>query len=164
MPKSFADVALKGDRIRPAAEITQKWALPEPIAAEYERVAPFFLCLRDWRDRIIHGGTNFGPIFVDDEGFKIRVEDKLFSWAGGWSAGDVTETGLGSLDPWLAHVIFGSMSICSTMAYTFAQVIQLPEPIAPDLMVFSRNPTDAALHELKTIYDRAVEGRTPARE
>ena len=27
--------------------------------------------------------------------------------------------------------------------------------VAPGLMVFSRNPTDAALHELKHIYDEA---------
>jgi hypothetical protein len=156
MPKSFADVALQGDDIRSSDEICRKWALPETMAIEYTRVAPFFLHLRDWRNRIIHGGTNFGPIFVDDDGFKIRVADKLFSWANCWSMDDITETGLGSLEPWLAQVIFGSMAICSTLAYTFAQVIRLPEPIAPDLMVFSRNPTDDALYELKTIYDKAL--------
>ena len=44
---------------------------------------------------------------------------------------------------------------CDQFMETFARILQLPELIAPGLMVFSRNPTDAALHELKHIYDEA---------
>jgi hypothetical protein len=62
---------------------------------------------------------------------------------------------LASLDPWLATVIFGSMYACDQFMETFARILQLPEPIVPGLMVFSRNPTDAALHELKHICDEA---------
>ena len=159
MPPSFARVVLKGEKIISAEELSKKWGLPESLAAEYTQVAPFFLNLRDWRDRIIHGGTDVGLVFVDDTGFLIRAEDKLFSWADCWSPDQITETGLAPLDPWLTQIIFGSMGICSAFAYRFAQAIALLEPIAPGLMVFSRNPTDGALHELKQIWDRALKAR-----
>ena len=158
MPTSFADVVLKGQPpdICSAEELSKKWALPEVLAVEYTQVAPFFVNLRNCRDHIIHGGSDLGHIFVDDEGFKVTTTNRIFSWVDCWSADEVTETGLASLDPWLAQIIFRSMGICSRFACIFAQVIQLPEPIAPGLMVFSRNPTDSALRELKRIFDRAL--------
>jgi hypothetical protein len=146
MPRSFADVVFEGQppNIRSDGEISTKWALPEILAIEYTQVAPFFADLRKWRDNVIHGGSEVGLIFVDDEGFKVQTNNRVFSWANCWSAEEVTETGLAPLDAWLAQIIFGSMGICSRFACIFAQVVQLPEPIAPGLMVFSRNPTDDA--------------------
>jgi hypothetical protein len=160
MPTSFARVVLKGgSKITTAEELSRRWGLPEILAAEYVGVAPFFLNLRDWRDRIIHGGSDVGLIFIDDVGFQVQAENKLFSWADCWSPNQINENGLAPLDPWLTQVIFGSMGICSAFAYHFAQTIQLPEPIAPGLMVFSRNPTDGALHELNQIWDEALKAR-----
>jgi hypothetical protein len=160
MPESFAAVALKEKKeIRSAEEIAQKWALPEPLAVEYTRIAPFFFNLRNWRDHVIHSGGKVGPIFVADDGFEIVATSKLFSWANCWSEKEIGPNGLASLDPWLATVIFGSMEACNRFMLTFAQIIQLPEPIAPGLMVFSRNSTDEALHELKRIYDEANKAR-----
>jgi hypothetical protein len=160
MPTSFARMVLEGGtKIPTADELSRKWGLLEALAAEYIAVAPFFLHLRDWRDRIIHGGTDVGLIFSDDSGFLVQAENKLFSWADCWSPEQINEQGLAPLDPWLAQVIFGSMGICSAFAYQFAQTIELPEPIAPGLMIFSRNPTDGALHELKQIWDKALEAR-----
>lgn len=94
-----------------------------------------------------------GHVFIDDDGFKVMTNDRLFSWADCWPSTSIDSNGLASLDPWLATVIFGSMYACDQFMETFARILQLPEPIAPGLMVFSRTPTDAALHELKRIYD-----------
>ena len=162
MPISFADMVLKGQPsvFISAEEISKKWALPEVLAVAYTQAAPFFKELRDWRDHILHGGSDIGLIFVDDEGFKVTTTNRVFSWVDCWSTDEITATGLASLDPWLAQIILGSMDICSRLAYIFAQVIQLPEPIAPGLMVFSRNPTDDALHELKRVFDRVESRRT----
>jgi hypothetical protein len=85
---------------------------------------------------------------------------KVFSWADCWSVEEIGPNGLAFLDPWLAKVIFGSIEACNRFMLTFAQIIQLPEPIAPGLMVFSRNSTDEALHELKRIHDESNKTKT----
>jgi hypothetical protein len=148
MPSSFADIVIKnGTELVPQAEISAKWGLPEPLSQEYAQAAPLFRNLRRWRDHVVHSGGKMGPIFVDEGGFKVLTTHRLLEWADCWSEKEITETGVGRLEPWLAKVIFGSMDTCNQLIETFARIIQLPEPIAPGLMVFSRNPTDGALHE-----------------
>jgi len=92
-PKSFGDVALKGDDIRSSDEICAKWGLPQELAAEYVSVAPFFRNIRNWRNHVIHHGRNVGAIFVDEDEFKVRAEDPAFSWANCWAREEIGPNG-----------------------------------------------------------------------
>ena len=124
LPSSFADIALVGESdIRSIEDIVQKWGLPDKLALEYTRIAPFFLELRRWRNRVIHSGGKVSHVYSEDSGFMVNVTDKLFAWANCWEHEDIGVNNLASLDPWLAKIIFESMNACNRFIEIFAQIV-----------------------------------------
>lgn len=138
------------DSPRAAADLSQQYALPSALAEAYACHAPFFISLLKTRDRIVHGGTSVKSIFETEKGFCVDPKQPPFNDVA-WTAAHRYNENIVSMLPWVAHIVFGTIDACNDLAGTFANVISLPDEIAPGHRVFIRDPANPALIELQRI-------------
>lgn len=87
LPDTFSRIVLEDKkRLRTASEIEQKFGLPQPLAAQYEKFAPFFSQLRDIRDSVVHGSGSLGIVFDTERGFCVNPKMAPYSRFDGWRA------------------------------------------------------------------------------
>jgi hypothetical protein len=152
LPKSFADVVLRDNKPQSAAEIEDRFVLPAPLAQQYASIAPFFLELRNARDRIVHGGTSVGFVFKTDRGFCVNPKDAPFSSFNGWRPEHYYNDNIASILPWVGHIVIGTVDACNALMNTFASGIQLPPENAPNYHIYVRGPHTDAIVEALRIY------------
>ena len=147
LPPTFAKVVFAGGAFRSAQKITAKFALPPVTAEQYERHAPFFASLRTSRDRIIHGSSSVGTIFVTEKGFAVSPDSKLFGQYP-WKKDHYYNENIVSLMPWVASIVLRTIEACSSVVESLSTVIQFPEELAPGYHVLLRDPANPALLRL----------------
>lgn len=154
LPKSFADMVLRSSQPQSAADIEGRYALPLPLAQQYEGVTQFFLELRNARDKVVHGGTSLGFIFDTERGFCVNPRSEPFSSFTGWRPEHYNEN-LVSILPWVGHIVLQTIDACNRMMNVFASVIQLPPEIAPGYHIYVRGPHTDAVAEAVRIHNGA---------
>jgi hypothetical protein len=158
LAKSFSDMALKANDVRPPEELTQKFGLPPTIAECYARQAPIFLKIRKFRDDIVHRGHNVRTIFHTETGFAIQRRFGPFTLEI-WRPDEVGENDLAPLLPVLGLLIHGTLVACNDFAQTLVSCICFPPPMVPDLVLLMRGYFNGVLlASLKDAETRVGEG------
>jgi hypothetical protein len=156
LPETFSKIVLEDKQsLRSADAIQGQYGLPRPLAEQYAKVAPFFSHLRDLRDRIVHGGSDIGPIYDTARGFCVNPKSLPFSSFEGWRTEHYFNENLTSVLPWIANVIVRTIEACNCLMTTFATIIQLPPDIGPGYRVFVRGPHNNALAEVLRVHSGA---------
>jgi len=156
LPETFSKVVLQDKGSLKSADVIEaQYRLPRPLAEQYANRAPFFLELRDLRNRVVHGGTGFKAIYDTERGFCVNPKSPPFASFNGWIPDHNYNDTLASILPWIADLILQTMNACTSLMSTFASVIQLPPEIAPGYRVFVRGPHTEALAELLQIHSGA---------
>lgn len=151
MPDSFTKMAIDDRKTPKSIEyLMSQYALPQAVAAEYNRYAPFFLSLLKARDRVIHSGGNEDSIFVTEKGFCVNPKSRTFE-SFQWQDNHHYNENVVSLLPWVTHVVFGTIEACNDIMGSFASEIQLLPEMAPGYRVFIRDPASTALAELAEV-------------
>jgi len=154
--RSMADMCLKGQKLRTAAELMATYSLPEPIAKFYERSGSLLQRVRRLRDSVVHGGTREldqkGPVFVAEKGFATGCGDRLYeAFPDIWRDEYAVNSNVYSLRPLLAHLTLNVLQICSEAADVLSCCLRFPGPVAPGHRVFIRAPHNAALLKLQKV-------------
>ena len=157
LPETFSKVALQDkESFKSADEIERQYRLPRLLAEQYASLGPFFLQLRDLRNRVVHGGSGIGWIFTTERGFCIDPKSPPFSSFKGWRPEHHYNENLTSVLPWIANMILQTINACNSLMSTFASIIQLPPEIAPGYYVFVRGPHNEALAEVLQVHSGAL--------
>lgn len=153
LPKTFSKMVLhEKEQLRNATEIEAQFGLPKPLAAEYQRIAPFFSELRRVRDRIVHGVSGLGMIFDTERGFCVDPKKQPFNTFENWRPEHYYNEHIASVLPWIADTILKTIDACSSLVSAFGSVVPLPPPIAPGYFVFVRGYHNEAFAELLSIH------------
>lgn len=138
LKETFSKMVLFGGRESTSEELTNRFGLPQPLADYYTRNAKFFMVLRDFRDNIVHRGSQIQTIFSSDSGFLIQHSLKPFSNMKIWREEEKQPNELVPLLPAIGVVIHNTLSACEDFSATIEQIIQFPPPIVPGMRFFMR--------------------------
>ena len=154
--ETFSKVVLV-DKTRPrsAEEIESKFGLPPLLASTYAQITPFFMQLRDARERVVHAGASLGLVYCTERGFCAHRESKAFRGYDGWSDAHRYNETLVSILPWIADLVLRTIGACNALINAFAETIRLPPPLAPGYRVFVRGPCTAALMHVLRVFEGA---------
>lgn len=139
LKESFSKMVLFQGREATAEELTSRFGLPKQWADYYVRNGEFFLTLREFRDSIVHRGTQVQTIFAGEDGFLVRRSMKPFSNMAVWKENEVRPNDLVPLLPALGVVVHKTLSACEDFSHTLEHVIQFPEPLVPGMKLFMRS-------------------------
>jgi hypothetical protein len=157
LPETFSKLVLRDKREpRTSADIQQRYGLPEPLAAQYASLAPFFSQIRGARDAIVHAGSETGDVFDTERGFCVDPKAKPFSWLQGWRPEHYYNENLVSVLPWVADLVMKTIDACNRLTNAFASVIRFPPESAPGYRVFVRGPQNDALLEAMRVHAGAT--------
>ena len=138
LKETFSKMVLFKGRESTQQELSERFGLPQPLAAYCPRNAKFFMSLRDIRDSIVHRGSQIQTIFSSDTGFLIQRSLKPFSDMEIWRDEERHSNDLVPLFPALGVVIHNTLSACEDFSSTIEQVIQFPPPVVPGMKLFMR--------------------------
>lgn len=151
LKETFSKMVLFQGRASTEKELIERFGLPQPLAAYYVRNAKFFMTLREFRDNVIHRGSQVQTIFSSETGFLIQHSLKPFSDMAIWSEEEKQPNDLVPLFPALCIVVHKTLSACEDFSSTIEQVIQFPPQIVPNMHFFMRGYFNemfsAALHD-----------------
>lgn len=151
--KTLSKMVLFEGRKSTQNELTERFGLPQPLAAYYMRNADFFLTLKDFRDNVIHRGSQVQTIFSSDSGFLIQNSLRPFSSMEIWRDDEKQKNDLVPLLPALGIIVHKTLSACEDFSSTLEQLIQFPPPIAPNMRFFMRGYFNGLFSE--TLSDAA---------
>lgn len=138
LKETFAKAILFSGRVATADELTTRFGLPEPLANFYIRNATFFMTLRDFRDNIIHRGSQVQTIYSGESGLLVSETIRPFVSMNIWREDEKEPNGLVPLVPALGVVIRNTLAACEDFSATVQQVIEFPSPIAPGMKLYMR--------------------------
>lgn len=148
---TFSEMVRLQGREATQDELSQRFGLPQSLAAYYKRNAEFFLTLRHYRDNIVHNGSKIQTIFSGESGFLIRRSLKPFSTMRIWREDERQENDLVPLLPALGFVVHKTLSACEDFSSTIEKIIEFPPPVVPNMRFFMRGffnePFSAALRD-----------------
>jgi hypothetical protein len=155
LSRSFAKMALSDGKRMASSEIADRYGLPANFADTYADSGEFLEWLREYRDRLVHGGNSFELVFVCDQGFGIRTTDPPFSHMPIWSATNTLPNDIGSMKSAACFIITSTMRIFDRFTDLLASNIQWPPAFAPDYKLFVRGNHIGALNRLQDGIDVA---------
>ncbi|WP_368655513.1 hypothetical protein ABRY94_14375, partial [Castellaniella ginsengisoli] len=138
LKETFSKMVLFQGRASTEKELIERFGLPRPLAAYYVRNAEFFMTLREFRDNVIHRGSQVQTIFSSERGFLIRHSLKPFSDMAIWSDEEKQPNDLVPLFPALCIAVHKTLSACDDFSSTIEQIIQFPPQIVPNMRFFMR--------------------------
>lgn len=138
LKETFSKMVNFQGRTSTEKELIERFGFPQSLAAYYVRNAEFFLTLREFRDNIVHRGSQVQTIFSSDSGFLVQHSLKPFSTMRIWSDDEKHPNDLVPLLPALGVVIHKTLSACEDFSSTIEQIIKFPEPIVPNMKFFMR--------------------------
>lgn len=156
LPTSFSDVVFKAGRPQTAAEIQQRYGLPQDLALFYEESTPFFTQLRSFRDNIIHRGSTFEVVYVTERGFAVHEKLRPFCDFGVWDEPHKLPNGLCSLRPAASYVVLRTLEACDRFSRRLESCIQFPPPIAPGFRIFVRGFCNHELASVNEVIGRCL--------
>lgn len=138
LKETFSKMILFHGRATEQEELAERFGLPRPLTAYYMRHAEFFLALRDFRNGIVHCGSQVQTIFSGDAGFLIHRALKPFKNLDIWRDEEKLPNELVPLFPVLGIVVHKTVIACDDFGSTLEQVIEFPSPIVPGMKFFMR--------------------------
>ncbi len=157
LPRSFADVVMRGDEAVTEADLQTRYAMPEALSRWYAAEAQFFNELRRLRDGIVHHGRRLPTIFEVEWGFAIDPSQLPWSRFDLWPVEQRWELRLGALRAVFASFIIHSMRASTRLTNILARLVELPPPVT-ELNFFVRSPFGDRLVNLNSIREQPWEG------
>ena len=149
LESTFSKMLFKANMLSTAAEISERYLIPPPLAEFYCRHSQFFMWLRSYRDRISHGGNSIQTLYITAKGFAVPTSARPFSDLNIWNKTVLQENGLGSVRTLVAHVILSTLEALDDFTSTIGSIMQLPPDIAPNHEVYVRGKDLKILQDLK---------------
>ncbi len=143
--KSFADMVLHGDSLLSAKEIQEKYSIPNRLATFYHDQGLFFYWLREYRNRVDHGGQGFELVFITERGFAVSTGQEPFSSLNIWNKANTLPNGLGSVRSAVAYVIDNVLKCLDDFATIMSAITKPPYDISPEYHVYLRGERIEAL-------------------
>lgn len=138
LKETFSDTIKFKGTISTTEVLIQRFGLPPSLADFYVRNSEFFMALREFRDNIIHRGSQVQTIFSSESGFLIQGSLKPFSAMKIWREEEKQPNNLVPLLPALGVVIRNTLFACEDFSSTMEKIIHFPPPIAPNMKFFMR--------------------------
>ena len=155
LPKSFNKMVSRENTVLSREEIQNHFHLPYNLSSFYFNHAPFFIKLRDYRDKILHSGKGFDLIFETERGFAVPVDMEPFSFFGDiWKKEDTLHPNLVSLRTLAAHIIIETLNTCDGFTDALVRDVKLPPDIAPGYQIFIRGYHTDQLCNLHNCFDK----------
>ena len=151
LKSSFAKMVLSNNKLMNEGEIEKKFNLPVEMASFYCRHGAFFQVLRQYRDNILHRGTDFNLIFITERGFAVCANEEPFSSFGVWNEKHMLPNRLASLRPVVAYVISKTLEACEDFSCTIQRIIRFPPEISPGFKLLVRGYHNHELLAMKNI-------------
>lgn len=149
LPKSFAEVVLKGDQPRPSADLVDRFGLPQIFADWYVSQTKFFKWLRSLRNRMAHGGSSAAKIlYCAERGYAIHRGEKPWCDLYDWPKEVELQNGLVPIRPALCAMIWNTVTVTDSFAQVLEHTIELPNPLFPGLCYYSRGYHDREFHQI----------------
>jgi len=149
LPKSFADVVLKGDTPRTANEIMDRYGLPKIFAVWYVAQTQFFVWLRLLRNRMAHGGDSaVNALFCDKRGYAIRRSEKPWCELYDWPKEVELQNELVPIRPALCAIVWNAVTVTDSFAKVLERTIELPKDLFPGLRYYSRGYHDREFYQI----------------
>ncbi len=139
MKGSFNDIThFKG---APASRdhLMTKFGLPQGLADFYVAWTPFFDKLRQFRDAVVHRGSQVQLIFVNDDGFMISKTLRPFNDMDVWRESERRENDLVPLMPALGVMVLRTLGACEAFSVEMSKAIVFPPEVAPGMHLFMRS-------------------------
>ncbi|MGI9840700.1 hypothetical protein [Vibrio parahaemolyticus] len=150
LKKSFREMLYKSGELSSAAEISERFNIPEVLAEYYVRQSEFFVWLKEYRDKIVHGGNNVEHVLTLDEGFAVSIDQPVFQGLHIWDITEIKNNRLGSLRTLLAYAVLNTISAVEQCSVVLQQMVRFPPDIAPEHEVFIRGCNLSILKDLHT--------------
>jgi hypothetical protein len=138
LKETFSKILLYQGRASTAEELTERFGLPSPLATYYVRQSDFFFSLREFRDNIVHRGSQVPTIFSGESDFLVQESTRPFATFGVWRKEEQLENNLVPLMPALGVVVQRTLAACNDFSTTVEQIIDFPPPIVPNMKLFMR--------------------------
>jgi hypothetical protein len=149
LPKSFADVVLKGDQPRSSEELIEKYGLPKVFADWYVSQTRFFKWLRSLRNRMAHGGGSPVKIlFCAERGYAIQRGEKPWCDLYDWPKEVEVQNGLVPIRPAICTIIWNTVTVTDSFAQVLERTIEFPKELFPGLKYYSRGYHDREFHQI----------------
>lgn len=155
LPKSFREMVMKNNEMLSQDEIQERYNIPEPMAKYYFEAAPFFLILRQYRDKVVHSGKAVDIVFELENGFAVDKNSEPFSSFNVWKESDFFNDNLASLRPVIHHMITQTLKSCDDFVNVISSIIKFPPSLIPNHNIYTRGyNTSAYIKLIKTIEDQ----------
>lgn len=152
LPKSFRKMILYNNQPLTQEEIEKKFNIPPLLGSFYFRVAPFFILLRSYRDKIIHSDKVSDFVFEFDKGFAVEKTTEPFKSFNVWNEKDIFNENLASLRPVIHYVITKTLQSCDDFVKAIIKCIAFPPSLIPNHNVYTRGfHTEDYIDLIKTI-------------
>jgi hypothetical protein len=158
--ESFNSMVWFNGRKTTRDELQSRFGLPEPLADFYIRHVDFFLLVKNFRDNIIHNGSQIQTIFSAEDGYLINRNFRPFSSLEIWKEEEFRENELVPLLPALGVVAYKTLGICEDFTTTLEKIIQFPKPLVPNKMLFMRGYFDGHFGWVLKDAQRRVSGQS----
>jgi hypothetical protein len=130
LKQSFSEMVPHADMPLSAAEIATRSKIPDFLADYYASCGPFFVDLRNYRNKFLHHGERADRIYVSERGFSVGKDAQPFAKWNVWDQ-ESTESNVASLRPVLRYIIANTLSAFTGFAELMLRKIQFPPPTAP---------------------------------
>jgi hypothetical protein len=140
LPPKFSKMIMRDSKPVDKSYLFSKYALPESIGEVYEKYTDFFHHVRNYREKVIHGFGSQDHIFDTEKGFCLAKDALLYRELKLWENLEGYNENLVSLKPYLAYLIWNTVSACNGLAEKFSGVIRLQPALAPNQHIFFRGP------------------------
>lgn len=147
MQATFSKIVLDGQKLRTAAQITEKYSIPNAMAEMYVKHASFFQSVRTARDHVVHYGKSTDSVYATECGFCVNPNTPYFKDFN-WLEEHRYNENIVTLKPWLARLVGQTLEACSDIILSMNSQIGFPPPLAPKHRLFVRNPAAPALLRL----------------
>jgi hypothetical protein len=161
LKKTFSDMVLSNNQPRDADAIARRFELPQVLADCYARHAPIFARIRQFRDRLVHGGSTVQTIYVAEDALLIEKRLGDFMDLDIWRPEEERPNGLVPLTPALGLLVHGTLAACNDFAQTLFGIIQFPDPTVPHMNLYMRGYfNDVLVEVLEDAAVRLEDGRS----
>lgn len=155
LPNSFGDMVIAGNnKPRTAAEIEERFMIPQALAFAYARHAPFFASLRTMRDAIIHKGSPTPVIFATEKGAYIESTLWPFSEMTKWQPEEYEPNNLVPLKPALGAMVYLTLLAAEELINMYSAIVDLGRPLCPNHALFLRASSGKSLADLLADADK----------
>ena len=156
LPKSFADMTLKGEEPRTSDELLQRYGLPKSVGDWYVSQTPFFKWLRSLRNRMAHGGSSpVQLLFCNERGYAIQRGEKPWCELYDWPKEVELQNGLVPIRPAICTIIQNTVAVTDSFSQLLERTIQLPKELFPGLKYYSRGYHDREFHQIGEVLENS---------